>query len=393
MPMTTEKPVTKLQQIAAKYGIDPVKLAARMKEMAKIKAQEGLIVDLDIGKWSAQAKLKEEDIGIEMTEDERKAISLGHQKLFPPELVNSAAQAESQGRAHLEKYSFLCEEGRFVPVTAWEEWKTKNEELKARFFGVRDEMVSRYDEIVAEMKKDFSKRAENTYDRMCTLGKAPKEAKGPWVYGYMAALAGRIPKKEDVQIKFYWTEKFKFLRLPSEIEDEFLRQAKIRNEHQMLTYEQDDKKRKIQEMNQQVLAQLRAEKEKAVQDQAAFMHQTMLQQRKAILDCTNSAMSAIARNRGKIVGSTTKALKNMVDKARALNFYEDGEVDKAVASLEEQLKKSASWRSDKRFTDSISAVKAMMEKSVRALENEATREEEVCRIVGSDLIGSVRQVE
>ena len=68
-------------------------------------------------------------------------------------------------------------------------------------------------------------------------------------------------------------------------------------------------------------------------------------------------------------------------------------VDKAVASLEEQLKKSASWRSDKRFTDSISAVKAMMEKSVRALENEATREEEVCRIVGSDLIGSVRQVE
>jgi hypothetical protein len=393
MPVTTEKPMNKLQAIAAKYGIDPIKLGARMKERAKVKAQEGLIVDLDIGKWSAQAKLKEEDIGISMTEEERKAISLGHQKLFPPELVNAAAQAESQGRANLEKYSFLCEEGRFVPVTAWEEWKAKNEEHKAKFFAVRDEMVARYDEIVVAMKADFQSRAKHTYERMEALKQAPKEPKAVWVAAYASALAGRIPAKGDVAERFYWSEKFKFLRMPSEIEEEFLRQEKIRQERQLATYEADDKKRKISEMNDLVLRQLKEEKEKAVKSQAEFFQQTMLQQRKAILECTSAALGAIARNRGKVLGSTTKALKNLIEKTRALNFYEDGEIDKALQDLETHLKKSTWARSDRKFADSIGSIKAMMEKSVRCLENEATREEELCRIVGADLIESVRQVE
>jgi hypothetical protein len=393
MATMTETPATKLSAIAEKYGIDPVKLAARMKEMAKVKAQEGLLVDLDIGKWSAQAKLKEEDIGIEMTEEERKAISLGHQKLFPPELVNKSAQTEGHGRANLERLSFLCEEGRFVPVTAWEEWKTRNEELKAQFFAVRDEMVSRYDEIVKEMKVDFAMRASRTYDRMVALGKPPSAVKTDWVMAYVTALHGRIPPLKEVAAKFYWSEKFKFLRMPSEIEAEFMQQEKLRKERQMLTYEHDSKKRQIDEMNSLVLQQLKAEKEKAVSAQAEFMHKTMLQQRKAIMDVTASAMNAIVRNRGKVMGSTTSALKNLIDKTRSLNFYEDGEVDKALESLESFLKRDPAYRSGRKFTDAISQVKAMMEKSVRCLENEATREEEVCRIVGHDMLKNVRELD
>ena len=45
------------------------------------------------------------------------------------------------------------------------------------------------------------------------------------------------------------------------------------------------------------------------------------------------------------------------------------------------------------LTDAISTVKAMMEKSVRCLENDATREEEVCRIVGHDMLKSVRELD
>lgn len=389
-----EDKADRTEEVARKYGIDPAKLAERMKKLSRIKAKEGLVVDLDIGKWTGQARLREEDLGIEISPEERRFVSLGHQKLFPPEVVNKAARAEAQGRDNLDRLSFLSADGRFVPITAWEEWKAKNEEAKKAFFSVRDEIGSRYDAILADVRKEYLKRAESVYDRLETLaGAAPKEGKSDWVAGYIARLLGRIPKKDEIVARFYWEEKYRYLRMPSEIEEELLRTEKLKGERDLAHYENENRRRKVEAMNDAVVGQLRKEKEKIAQEQADFLTKTMLQQRQAIVEATAAAAAAIAKNRGKVLGSTVKALKNLVGKGRLLNFFEDPEVEQALAELEGFLGKDPMRRSARKFSQTVSAIKAAMETSVRALESAATKDGEVARIVGLDLVESVRTID
>lgn len=382
------------EEVAKKYGIDPAKLAERMRNLSRIKAKEGLVVDIDIGKWTAQAKLREEDLGIEISLEERRFVSLGHQKLFPPEIVNQAARAEAKGRDALERLSFLSADGRFVPITAWEEWKAANEGAKKAFFAVRDEIRGRYDAILVDVQKEYVKRAESVYDRLEALaGKAPKEGKADWVAGYVTRLLGRIPKKEDILARFYWEEKYRYLRMPSEIEEELLRTEKLRRERDLLHYENDDRREKVEAMNRAVVDQLKKEKEKIVQEQADFLTKTMLQQRQAIVEATAAAAAAIAKNRGKVLGSTVKALRNLVQKGRLLNFFDDPEVEQALSEIAGFLGREPARRSARKFGQTVSAIKSAMETSVRALESAATKDEEVARIVGLDLVESVRTIE
>jgi len=391
-----EEKADRLETIARKYGIDAEKLAERMKNLARLKAKEGLIVDLDIGKWTAQAKLREEDLGIEISAEERKFVSLGHQKLFPPEIVNRAARAEAAGRDNLDRSSFLSAEGRFVPITAWEEWKAANVEAKNAFFAVRDEIVARYDEIVSEVKREVAKRAESVYDRLISLAPeaaAPAPAKKEWTAAFAARLLSRIPAKEEIHTKFYWEEKYRYLRMPSEIEEEMLRNERLRGERDLLHYENEDRRRKIEAMNGAVVEQLRKEKEAIAKEQGDFLTKTMLQQRQAILDCTSAAVAAIQKNRGKILGSTVKALKNLVSRGRLLNFFDDAEVASALSEIEGFLTREPARRSSRKFSRVVADIKSAMESSVRALEGEATKDEEVARIVGFDLMESVRTIE
>lgn len=382
------------EEIARKYGIDPAKLAERMRNLARVKAKEGLIVDLDIGKWMAQARLREEDLGIEISAQERRFVSLGHQKLFPPEIVNRAARAEGQGRENLDRHSFLSAEGRFVPITAWEEWKARNEEAKISFFSVRDEIVARYDQILAEVKAETAKRAGSVYDRLSTLeGKAPGKSKGEWVAAFVSSLVSRIPSKEDISRKFYWTENFRYLRMPSEIEEELLKTEKLKGERDLLHYENENRRRKVEAMNDAVVDQLRKEKEAIAKEQADFLAKTMLQQRQAIVGATAAAAAAIAKNKGKVLGSTVKALQNLVAKGRLLNFFEDPEVEQALSQLEGFLTREPAKRSARKFGETVKSIKAAMETSVRALESAERKDEEVARIVGLDLVESVRTIE
>jgi hypothetical protein len=389
-----ENKVDRLESIALKFGIDKEKLGARMRNLVKLKAKEGLIVDLDIGKWLGEVKLKDADLGITISEEERRFVSLGHQKLFPPEIVNKGAQCEARGRAALERHSFLSEEGRFVPITAWEEWKKTNEELKTAFFAVRDGIAERYDTILSDVKKEFAKRAEAVYERLSALSDAkPAEPRTAWVAAFVARLLARIPSKEDICRRFYWEERYRFLRMPSEVEEELIRTEKLRGERESLHYENEDRRRKISAMNDAVVLQLRKEKESVASEQADFLRKTMLQQRQAIVDCTSAAVAAIRKNRGNVLGSTVTALRNLVAKGRLLNFYDDPEVEQALAQIETFTQKEPGRRSNRKFGQVVSDIHKAMEGSVRALEAEATRDEEVVRIIGRDLIESVRTLE
>jgi hypothetical protein len=393
-----------IESIAKKYGIDGAKLAARMQNLSKLKSKEGLIVDTDIGYMRLIVQMSEEDWGVELSEEEKRYVSLGHQRLFPKEVMNRIARTEGRGRANLDKLSYTFEEGRFVPVTTWKEWKAENDRLKKEFFEIRNEVIKDYDKTVAEVKKDLAERAEKVFNRMKTSpilnveGKPtplPETMQDPeeWKRNFVKRLAAKIPSKEAFRDSFYWTEKYKYLRMPSEIEEELLQQETVRAERAQLYHQEEDRKAKVEAMNDDFVVQLRAEKEKAAAEQDKFISEAMKSQREAITACLGQALDTVARNGGKMAGSTIKALKGMVDRARSLNFFDDAEVNESIGKLDHWLGKDARSRSVPLFKRQARDIKAMMDDSIRKLEDEDTRQEEVCRIVGSDLMKSVRTVE
>jgi len=68
-------------------------------------------------------------------------------------------------------------------------------------------------------------------------------------------------------------------------------------------------------------------------------------------------------------------------------------VSAGIGKIEKFLSKKPEHRSVRTFKTQAEEIKRQMAESVRMLADEKTREEEVCRIVGADLLASVRSVE
>lgn len=352
--------------------------------------QRGVLTDLDIGYFRAKGQLTEEELGISLSGAEKKAISLGHQKLLPAELIRKAENAEGHGRANLEKCTIELILGRFLPVTAAKHFQEQNDHYKSELFAVRDEIVGTYDDLIVQMKAEFAQRAEATWERIETK---PNEHFDSWQANYVKKLVQRIPAAAQIEKSYYWTTKYHFVPLPSSIQEEALRQERLRKDQEMLTFETDDRKSQIAEMNRTVLAQMKAQKEEAMKQASSFLDDTVFKLRRVVLETTQKAMETMKRNGGKLLGSTVKSLENLIRQAKMLNFYNDEEVNSFVAQIEQQLKGSSSTSKAPSIQRIMKEIEISMGRSVRAVETERTKKEEVARIIGRDVLKSARTVE
>ena len=113
---------------------------------------QGLIVKLRISRWRAKAKLDFDKLGLTFVNDDsldfmKKYVSLGTQKLLPPAEMGAMEVLERRARNNLKSYSFDTIWGRFVPMTAFDEWKANNDAIYEDFKEFELTFVDRYDEI------------------------------------------------------------------------------------------------------------------------------------------------------------------------------------------------------------------------------------------------------
>jgi len=385
MPVSTDK-----EQVAKEMGISAESINDYRHNYVLNLMQRGVLTDLDIGYFRAYGKLTEEELGVTLSAGEKRSISLGHQKLLPTELVRKAENAESRGRANLEKCTIQLVIGRFLPVTASDVFQAKNDDFQGELFAVRDEIVKNYDRIIQQMKGEFADRAEATWGR---IEHKPAEAFASWQARYVRSLVERIPTKEAIRDSYYWTTRYNFVPLPSSIQEEKLRQEEIRKKQELLTFETDDRKQKIEQMNELVLGQMRAQKDEALKQAGSFLDDTIFKLRKVILDTVQKATSTMSRNDGKLLGSSVKSLENLIEQARSLNFYNDQEVTQLVDKLDAQITKDPKKRSVPDIKKIMREMETVMGRSVRAVEREQTKNEEIARIIGIDVIKTARRVE
>lgn len=386
---TKDKPETK-GQIAKEMGISEKQISDYRDNYILNLMQRGVLTDIDIGYFRAKGQLSASDLGIEMSKEEKEYISLGHQKLLPPEYVREMEAAESRGRYNLEKNTIPLILGRFLPVTAATLFQEQNLLYKNQLFEVRDRIVTNYDAIVDQVKSEFLYRAGTAWDR---LEVKPNEAKDAWAVRYMRQLISKIPTKEVIYQSFYWTTRFSFVPLPSSIQEEALHQAELRDKQDRLHFESDDRKRQIHSMNELVLSGMRAQKEEALKQAGSFLDDTVFKLRKVVLETVQKAKITMQRNNGKLLGSTVKQLHHLIQQARALNFYNDQEVSSFTDTLEAQISKSTENRSIPKIEKIMKEMEVAMGRSVRAVETARTKDDEIARIIGTDVIKSARRVE
>jgi len=139
------------------------------EDWAKTMMQEGVIVDIHIGRWRAKKKIDiGDDFGITMSSQEETEfftnyIHPGQKNLLPSDLIKKLSKIEQQSRANLDKFSFETVWGRFIPATAFQSWKDKNDELKSNYFKIRDQIDKDYDSIVDTVKKEYVSAAIKAY--------------------------------------------------------------------------------------------------------------------------------------------------------------------------------------------------------------------------------------
>lgn len=111
---------------------------------------KGVLVDLDIGRWTPNTKLTQDDI--RMTSIDEDAYRLGHKKLLNKKALDPVSEVERKARAALKAKSstFPLSGARFVSKAALPAVVSKLEGLKTEYEARVEEFLAKYEDFKKE---------------------------------------------------------------------------------------------------------------------------------------------------------------------------------------------------------------------------------------------------
>lgn len=306
--------------------------------------EQGVIVQVHVRRWRARTRLNFSDLGIpKQAQDEAYShlLRLGDKKLLPQTTVNGRVTSyvdvldalEGKGRRWLENHSFNSHWGRFVPATMYPEFKKGNEDIKAEYLGLRDDICKYYYEIVTALMKEYQEMAQMTLERTIALGTAVPDRRA-FVDRFMNSIRALVPSKEYIYASFGYETELSFVPLPSDIERDIAKAQRIRNEQALATASDRAKIDAINEMQRDVIEQLKADKISMVD---SFMTDVQTQIRSMVYETTTDVLDSIKRNDGKLVGKVAAQLSNLIETVNGLNFYGDRDIEAMMAKVKAQM--------------------------------------------------------
>ena len=109
-----------------------------------------------------------EQLGIRPDDQRRSRLGKGHQKLAPRKIVNKLASFETRIRSNLDHYSFQIKafgSWRWLPLTAYEEWKERHEELVSELYAyIQETILDKWEEIEQANRDYFERIAERAWN-------------------------------------------------------------------------------------------------------------------------------------------------------------------------------------------------------------------------------------
>jgi hypothetical protein len=331
--------------IAAILGLDADKIA--VQDIGSQLLQEGVIVDLSLSRWRARRSLELDDLGLPpLTTDESKAVSsifkLGEKRLLPDIYFNRLTAQEKVLYRTLERFSFKSPWGSFVPATAFPAWREAHARAAGDWLALRDEIVRDYPQIMDMLREQYaiaSRRAYRVLNKMeGVLDAARLGAQEAFVNETWNRIKAAIPPAAEIEASFKLDVSYSLVPLTSLLAGtgdatSEATVAALRSRVSAAAEAEERRKRLIDDMNREVLAQARAKKEELID---GFLAGLVTQLRGLIYQVSadtlesmqGKATSDIVHNRS--LGS----LKELIAKVERLNFFGDAEAATMMAQVQ-----------------------------------------------------------
>lgn len=168
--------------------------------------KQGILFDLDIGRWAAIKKLDKEDLNLSSINPN--AFHLGHKKLMPKETIDKVTEIESKARSTLMACSsdFPIAGARFVRYPVLEPLLLKLGELKIKFFAEVKDLLDNYPILRAKQLSILNAQSEDIANAKKTeLKLVSPEALGEvdvWLARQRSKNDAAYPNVADLGTKF-----------------------------------------------------------------------------------------------------------------------------------------------------------------------------------------------
>jgi hypothetical protein len=362
--------------LAQALGEEPERIIATNPRWVQL-MREGVLVRLHIGRWRARTTLDWRDLGIAPGRGEEEQVldellQLGHKFLLPRDELRALDNADSTARKWLEKNAFRTHWGFFVPVTAYAEWKAKNEEFRREYLAIRDRMTANFGGTVERQVARYRVAARDAYRRLRRLDPdaVTEIGEGEFVARFVERIACAIPLRERFSGSFYYEVELEYIPLPSLLAEEEAEASRIRaqaraEQERLELAQQLERERAwaeeariragveaarsaaawkeqlMREMHREVVAQARRRKEQVVD---SFLRDVVAQLRTLVYEAATNVLASIQKN-GHLHSWSVVQLRNLVEQVAQLNFVGDADLEAMVAGVQVQLDLAAGDRS------------------------------------------------
>lgn len=312
-----------------KIGGKDVSIQEFRNDWALALMSRGIIVDLHLKRWRATAKINAADLGLQFSDEETqvfmsKYISLGTEKLLPPQISKEISIIEKNARQNLEENSFDTVWGRFVPYNAFEAWSVKNDRIKAEFNEYVIGFCNKYDEIVHIISTEYRKMARDVWRRIQPDGGEPPES---YLTEFADNVVAKIPPKMDMPHLFSYDVVFFTIPLPSIIQSNIASAKEI----ELLTAKKEFEANLERRTKQKIAEEYVARKTDLID---GFLNATVTSMRKYVEELCQEVLDAMGRSKAQDLSlRQQEKIVSMIDKVKMLNFYDDAEIEKLLNEL------------------------------------------------------------
>ncbi|MFH1568819.1 MAG: hypothetical protein ABIL09_12550 [Gemmatimonadota bacterium] len=293
----------------------------------------GILVDVHIGRWRAETRMTLEDLGLTHLDNPgylealQQLTVLGRKYLLPKEVIQRAQRAEQRGRSLVEKHSFHVRLGRFVPFTAYADWKAEDEDARRVYFAVRDDICTHLGEYRALALDGYRRIAGESFDLLVQRGADPGQSRAAFVAGYLVRIETQIPPAERIHASWSWEVSLDYIPLPATVERDLLRREELRRQRQ-LNAEQEAL---VRSMNADLVRHVQEEKQQQIDGLLGHLRRQLLER---IYEVTGEVGRKL-RQQPSLSSSQVRSLRQLIDQVQRMNFLGDPSVDERIRQLEE----------------------------------------------------------
>ncbi len=306
--------------------------------------RDGVLVQLHVGHCGFTTRLQLADLGIHIEDPQVREklarwTTLGEKRLLPEAQFKAVNQAAGAARYLLKEHAFRTELGYFVPLMAYETWRTQTEALRARYLELRDELIAQHRNLVRQVLAEYEVIAADTYRRLrATHPDLVQESQQQFVATYCNRIAAQIPSPEKIRDSFT----FRFFRVPGAQQLGALSTQAQEAAEQARSTESAEwaRARAILEQDMRQDAQQRVT---ALLDD--FLTSIVAQLRVLIYDAATDVLATLKRRGSeRFAARSTLQLTNLLTQVRTLNFFGDMEIDQMMNRVQAIVDQSPAER-------------------------------------------------